>query len=82
MDHIHQSQPMLGKTADNTWLQKWKERVGEEEAARVSKEATDRESTSFTKICRASFQRGRRLERTKRAEIRRQTDESRLNQSG
>ena len=33
---------ILGKTADNTWLQKWKERVGEEEAARVSKEATDR----------------------------------------
>lgn len=33
---------VLGKTADNTWLQKWIERVGEEEAARVSKEATDR----------------------------------------
>ena len=33
---------ILGKTADNTWLQKWIERVGEEEAARVSKEATDR----------------------------------------
>ena len=33
---------ILGKTADNTWLIKWKERVGEEEAARVSKEATDR----------------------------------------
>jgi len=33
---------ILGKTANNIWLQQWKERVGEEEAARVSKEATDR----------------------------------------
>ena len=33
---------VLGKTADTTWLQRWIERVGEEEAARVSKEATDR----------------------------------------
>jgi len=33
---------ILGKTSDNTWLQKWIERVGEEEARRVSKEATDR----------------------------------------
>ena len=32
----------MGKTANNVWLQKWKEKVGEEEAARVSKEATDR----------------------------------------
>ena len=33
---------ILGKTSDQTWLLKWKERVGEEEAARVSKIATDR----------------------------------------
>lgn len=34
---------ILGKTSDNqAWLQRWKERVGEEEAARISKEATDR----------------------------------------
>ena len=33
---------VLGKTANTVWLQKWKERVGEEEAARISKEATDR----------------------------------------
>ena len=33
---------ILGKTANNVWLQRWKDRVGEEEAARVSKEATDR----------------------------------------
>lgn len=34
---------ILGKTSPNqVWLQKWKDRVGEEEAARVSKEATDR----------------------------------------
>jgi genome maintenance exonuclease 1 len=33
---------ILGKTANNPWLQAWKDRVGEEEAARVSKEATDR----------------------------------------
>lgn len=34
---------ILGKTSPNqVWLQRWKERVGEEEAARVSKEATDR----------------------------------------
>lgn len=34
---------ILGKTSANqVWLQKWKERVGEEEAARISKEATDR----------------------------------------
>jgi len=33
---------VLGKTANNPWLEAWKARVGEEEAARVSKEATDR----------------------------------------
>lgn len=34
---------LLGKTSSNQiWLQKWKDKVGEEEAARVSKEATDR----------------------------------------
>ena len=33
---------ILGKTSDQTWLLEWKERVGEEEAARVSKLATDR----------------------------------------
>src|SRR6056300_1550578 len=33
---------VLGKTANNAWLQAWKDRVGEEEAARISKEATDR----------------------------------------
>ena len=33
---------VLGKTANNIWLEKWKERVGEEEARRVSKAATDR----------------------------------------
>jgi len=33
---------ILGKTANNPWLAAWKARVGEEEAARVSKEATDR----------------------------------------
>ena len=33
---------ILGKTANNVWLESWKARVGEEEAARVSKEATDR----------------------------------------
>lgn len=34
---------ILGKTSPNqVWLQKWKDKVGEEEAARVSKEATDR----------------------------------------
>ena len=33
---------VLGKTADNAWLQRWIEKVGEEEARRVSKEATDR----------------------------------------
>lgn len=34
---------ILGKTSPNrVWLEKWKARVGEEEAARVSKEATDR----------------------------------------
>ena len=33
---------ILGKTSDQTWLLKWKERVGEAEAARVSKVATDR----------------------------------------
>jgi ATP-dependent exoDNAse (exonuclease V) beta subunit len=33
---------ILGKTANNPWLEQWKLRVGEEEAARVSKEATDR----------------------------------------
>lgn len=33
---------ILGKTANNPWLEQWKQRVGEEEAARASKEATDR----------------------------------------
>ena len=34
---------LLGKTSSSQiWLQKWKDKVGEEEAARVSKEATDR----------------------------------------
>lgn len=33
---------ILGKTSNNFWLDAWKERVGEEEAARVSKVATDR----------------------------------------
>ena len=33
---------VLGKTANNIWLQRWKDRVGEEEARRVSKLATDR----------------------------------------
>lgn len=34
---------ILGKTSQNQiWLQRWKDRVGEEEAARISKEATDR----------------------------------------
>ena len=34
---------LLGKTSSSQiWLQKWKDNVGEEEAARVSKEATDR----------------------------------------
>ena len=33
---------VLGKTANNVWLQRWKDRVGEEEAARISKLATDR----------------------------------------
>ena len=33
---------ILGKTSNNAWLQAWKDRVGVEEAARVSKVATDR----------------------------------------
>lgn len=34
---------ILGKTSPNQiWLQKWKDKVGEQEAARISKEATDR----------------------------------------
>lgn len=33
---------ILGKTSDQTWLQRWKDKVGEEEAARISKLATDR----------------------------------------
>ena len=34
---------LLGKTSENQiWLQKWRERVGEEAADRISKEATDR----------------------------------------
>ena len=33
---------ILGKTANQTWLQAWKDKVGEEEANRISKKATDR----------------------------------------
>jgi hypothetical protein len=41
---------ILGKTANNMFLEQWKARVGEEEAARISKQATDRGSLihSFT----------------------------------
>jgi len=45
---------ILGKTANNAWLQAWKDRVGEEEAARVSKEATDR-GTWVHEIAEAHF---------------------------
>jgi genome maintenance exonuclease 1 len=33
---------ILGKTANNIWLDRWRERVGQEEADRISKLATDR----------------------------------------
>tara|TARA_Y100000034_G_scaffold34222_1_gene41945 strand:- start:15898 stop:16566 length:669 start_codon:yes stop_codon:yes gene_type:complete len=33
---------ILGKTANQEWLTRWREKVGEEEAARISKEATSR----------------------------------------
>ncbi len=33
---------ILGKTANQMWLQRWRDKVGEEEANRISKEATDR----------------------------------------
>lgn len=33
---------VLGRTANNAWLEAWKQRVGEEEAARIAKVATDR----------------------------------------
>lgn len=33
---------ILGATSNNTFLDKWRERVGDEEADRISKEATDR----------------------------------------
>lgn len=33
---------VLGKTSNNVWLQRWKDKVGEEEARRISKIATDR----------------------------------------
>lgn len=33
---------ILGKTSNNAWLQAWRDKVGEEEAARISKVATDR----------------------------------------
>jgi len=35
---------ILGKTANNIWLQRWIDKVGVEEAARISKIATDRGS--------------------------------------
>ena len=35
---------ILGKTANQMWLQIWRENVGDEEADRISKEATDRGS--------------------------------------
>lgn len=35
---------ILGKTSNNIWLQRWIDKVGEEEAARISKIATDRGS--------------------------------------
>jgi len=33
---------ILGKTSNQVWLQAWKNKVGEEEAARISKKAMDR----------------------------------------
>ena len=33
---------ILGKTSNQAWLQAWKDKIGEEEAARISKEAMDR----------------------------------------
>jgi len=33
---------ILGKTGDKTWLRKWRESIGEEEADRIAKEAADR----------------------------------------
>jgi hypothetical protein len=39
---------ILGKTGNKLWLEKWKARVGEEEAARISKIATDRGTNVHT----------------------------------
>lgn len=36
---------ILGKTEERLWLELWKQKVGEEEAARISKIATDRGTT-------------------------------------
>lgn len=36
---------ILAATSDNTYLQRWRDKVGEEEANRISKEATDRGSS-------------------------------------
>ena len=33
---------VLGKTSNQVWLQVWKDKVGEEEDARISKKATER----------------------------------------
>ena len=33
---------ILGKTSNQAWLQAWKDKIGEKEAARISKEAMDR----------------------------------------
>lgn len=41
---------VLGSTSDKSSLEEWKKRVGEEEAARISKEATDN-GTLVHKLC-------------------------------
>jgi len=55
---------ILGKTSDHTWLQKWIERVGEEEA-RTGFQRSYRSRHFSSRICRTSFQRGRRMGRIK-----------------
>lgn len=39
---------ILGKTGNKIWLERWKAKVGEEEAARISKIATDRGTNVHT----------------------------------
>ena len=66
---------ILGKTSDQTWLQKWKE-TSRRRRSRTGFQRSDRSRHFSSRICRTSFQRGRRMGRINASEARRKANES------